>query len=174
MAAERNFKENSRYGSKEQHQYANYKYYPRPAERPVVPEKPKPTPDIDMKITPPKRGSVVKILFGAGSALLILFSFIYGKVETDKMSRQISDANTKYENVRSENVRLQSELESKMTLKNIEEYAVSVLGLRKLDNSQIEYVQTQTDDVVEIPEEEKSIFVKIKNKIDEIVEYIFG
>ncbi|MGN0621276.1 MAG: hypothetical protein ACI4I9_05365 [Porcipelethomonas sp.] len=175
MAAERKYKEHSsRYSnSMPQHEYANYKYYTRPAERPVE-KKPAAVPEITMKITTPKKGSVVKVFFGAVSALLILFSVIYGKVETDKMSRQISDANTRYESVRSENVRLQSEIESKMTLKNIEEYAVNVLGLQKLDNSQIEYVQTQTDDVVEIPEEEKSIFVKIKDKIDEFVEYIFG
>ena len=61
-----------------------------------------------------------------------------------------------------------------MTLKNVEEYAVKVLGLQKLNNSQIKYVETQTDDVVEIPEEEKNIFVKVKDKFDKLVEYIFG
>ena len=153
--------------------YGNYKYYHRPAERKPA-EKPAPVPEITMKLTPPKRGSVFKVLLVSTIGLLVLFSVIYGRVERDKMYRYISNANAQYESVRSENVRLQSELESKMTLKNIEEYAVSILGLQKLDNSQIEYVQTQTDDVVEIPEEEKNIFVKIKDKFDGFVEYIFG
>ena len=39
--------------------------------------------------------------------------------------------NQKLEVVQSENVRLKSELESKMTLKNVEDYAVNVLGLQK-------------------------------------------
>ena len=90
------------------------------------------------------------------------------------MYRKISSANQNLESMQSENVRLQSELESKMTLKNVEEYAVKVLGLQKLNNSQIKYVETQTDDVVEIPEEEKNIFVKVKDKFDKLVEYIFG
>ena len=67
-----------------------------------------------------------------------------------------------------------TELESKMTLKNVEDYAVNVLGLQKLDNSQIKYVQTQTDDIIEIPEENKNIFVRAKEKINSFLEYIFG
>ena len=59
-------------------------------------------------------------------------------------------------------------------MKNVEDYAVNVLGLQKLDNSQIKYVQTQTDDIVEIPEESKSIFVRAKEKVESILEYIFG
>lgn len=131
-------------------------------------------PDITMKITPPKRGSAPKVFIVALSALLVFFCVIYGKVETNRMYRQISDANQKLDEAQSENVRLQSELESKMTLKNVEDYAVNVLGLQKLDNSQIKYVQTQTDDIVEIPEESKSIFVRAKEKVESILEYIFG
>ena len=136
-------------------------YMPRmPAEEPEIIRAPK----ITMKKTPPKRGSASKVFLIALSS----------KVETNKMYRQISSANQNLESMQSENVRLQSELESKMTLKNVEEYAVKVLGLQKLNNSQIKYVETQTDDVVEIPEEEKNIFVKVKDKFDKLVEYIFG
>ncbi len=130
--------------------------------------------NITMKTTPPKRGSASKVFLLALSVFSICFVVISGKVETSKIYRQISNAEQQLESVQSENVRLQSELESKMTLKNVEEYAVKVLGLQKLDNSQIEYVETQTDDVVEIPEEEKSILTKIKDKFDSLVEYIFG
>ena len=142
----------------------------------ILEEKPleEKAPDITMKITPPKRGSAPKVFIVALSALLVFFCVIYGKVETNRMYRQISDANQKLDEAQSENVRLQSELESKMTLKNVEDYAVNVLGLQKLDNSQIKYVQTQTDDIVEIPEESKSIFVRAKEKVESILEYIFG
>ena len=110
----------------------------------------------------------------ACSVFAICFVVISGKVETSKIYRQISSAEQNLESVQSENVRLQSELEGKMTLKNVEEYASEVLGLQKLNNTQIEYVETQTDDVVVIPEEEKNIFVRIKDGFDKFVEYIFG
>lgn len=130
--------------------------------------------NITMKKTPPKRGSASKVFLFAFSVFSICFVVISGKVETSKMYRQISGANQSLESIQSEKVRLQSELESKMTLKNVEEYAVKILGLQKLNNSQIKYVETQTDDVVKIPEEEKNIFVKVKEKFDKLVEYIFG
>lgn len=146
------------------------------ARKPVYEEKPetKSVPDITMKITPPKRGSVVKLFFAALLALLVFFLVIYGRVETNQLYRQISDQNQKLEIAQSENVRMKSELESKMTLKNVEEYAEKVLGLQKLDNSQIKYVQTQTDDIVEIPKEDKNLFTKIRDKFNGFVEYIFG
>lgn len=127
-----------------------------------------------MKVTPPKRGSASKVFIAALSALLVFFCVIYGRVETNRMYQQIAAHNQKLEVVQSENVRLKSELESKMTLKNVEDYAVNVLGLQKLDNSQIKYVQTQTDDIIEIPEENKNIFVRAKEKINSFLEYIFG
>lgn len=151
--------------------------YNEPVYRPQPPEE-KPedrrASNITMKKIPPKRGSASKVFLLAFSVFSICFVVISGKVETSKIYRQISSAERNLESVQSENVRLQSELESKMTLKNVEEYAVKVLGLQKLNNTQIEYVETQTDDVVEIPEEDKNFFVRIKDKFDKLVEYIFG
>ncbi|MBE6845306.1 MAG: hypothetical protein E7508_06305 [Ruminococcus sp.] len=131
-------------------------------------------PNITMKITPPKRGSAVKMFFAALLALLVFFLVIYGRVETNRMYRQIAQQNELLEIAQSENVRMKSELEGKMTLKNVEEYAEKVLGLQKLDNSQINYVETQTDDIVEIPDEDKNLFTKIIDKFNGFVEYIFG
>ena len=133
-----------------------------------------PAPQITMKKTPPKRGSVVKVALIALSGLLMISTVLYGKVQTNRMYRHISNENSAFELAQSENLRLKSELEGKMTLKNVEEYAEKVLGLRKLDNSQIKYVQTQTDDTVEILEENKSLPEKIKEKLSGFVEYIFG
>ncbi len=130
-------------------------------------------PSIAMKITPPRRGSAVKLFFIALFALFVLFLFIYGRVSTDKIDHQISEQTQLLEIARSENIRLKSELEGKMTLKNVEEYAEQVLGLQKLDNSQIKYVETQTDDIVEIPEENKNLFTKIIDKFNGFMEYIF-
>ncbi len=130
--------------------------------------------DINMKKSPEKKGSAIKVFFVALLVLAMISTVLYGNVETNRMYRQISEKNNILENAQSENVRLKSELESKMTLKNIEEYATKVLGLQKLDSSQIKYVKTQTDDIIEIPEEESDFYTKIKNKFEGLMEYIFG
>lgn len=130
--------------------------------------------NITMKKSSEKRGSAIKVFFAALLVLAMIFTVLYGNVETNRMYRQISDQNSILENAQSENVRLISVLEGKVTLKNVEEYAEKVLGLQKLDSSQIRYVKTQTDDIIEIPEEDMNLFTKIKNKFEGFVEYIFG
>ena len=151
-----------------------------PEPKPPVPRprQPRPqrlyAPDTAMKRTPPSRASVIKIIFIALSALTLLFTLLYGNVQTNKLYRQIADKNAVYEEAKSENARLKSELESRMTLKNVQDYAERVLKLQKLDNSQIKYVQTQKDDTVEIVEEDDGFFGSIRNKFMDIVEYIFG
>ena len=79
-----------------------------------------------------------------------------------------------YEIVQSENVRMHSDLEAKVAIKSVEEYAEQELGLQQLDQSQIEYIQLQTDDSVEIPDEEKNLFVRIKDKFESFMEYLKG
>lgn len=132
-------------------------------------------PDTAMKKELPKRGTVIKIIFVAVAIMALLYTLLDGNVQTNKMYRLVAEENTLYEDAKSENVRLKSVLEGKMTLKNVEEYAEKVLGLRKLDNSQIKYIQTQKDDTVEIAEEEdKGFFATIKEKFTGFLEYIFG
>jgi hypothetical protein len=175
MAADNSVYEYNHHNVDTQHS-RDYRYY-EPMYKAQPPERntgSEPRPNITMKKAPPRRGSASKVFLIALSVFSICFFVISGKVETSKMYRQISSANKNLESVQSENVRLESELESKMTLKNVEEYAEQVLGLQKLNNSQIMYVETQTDDVVEIPEEKSNVFIIVKEKFDKVVEYIFG
>ncbi|NLP26637.1 MAG: hypothetical protein GX365_04740 [Clostridiales bacterium] len=137
-------------------------------------EMPNNKPNITMKKITPKKGSAPKVFIGAIFALSLLFLVIYGKVETSTIYKEVSEANRQLEELQSEKNRMQVEIEAEMSLKNVEDYAENVLGLKKLDKSQIEYIQIQTDDVVEIPEEEENIFIKIKNTFNEFMEYILG
>ena len=73
-----------------------------------------------------------------------------------------------------ENVRLQSELESRMSAKNVEDYAENELGMRKIDSSQIKYIRIQTDDVVDIPQQDEGILAKVRAFFDSCVEYFRG
>ena len=76
--------------------------------------------------------------------------------------------------MRSENVRMQTELEGKASISNIKDYAEQHLGLQPLNKSQIQYLQIQTQDSVVIEEGEQNIFVKIKHKFEDIVAYLRG
>ena len=126
-----------------------------------------------------KRVVQVSASFPKTFALVICAGFLmccvlYGKVETAKLQSEIAQQEDTVDMLKSENVRMQSEIEGKTSLSNIEDYAENVLGLQKLDKSQIEYVELETGNVIEIPETSSNVFVIIKNKFYDILEYLRG
>lgn len=126
------------------------------------------------KAKPEAAGSAPRIIVLALAAGLLLGLVIYGKVENAAIHSEIS-AETKYVDIlRSENVRMQTEIESKSALKSVEEYAVNVLGMQKLDKSQIEYLSLENGNVVDIPDNSDNLFVRIKHAFEDFVEYLRG
>jgi hypothetical protein len=126
------------------------------------------------RIEPGRRGAAIKV-FIAGVLALLLFSVVINSyVQLNEVYSAISDANTELSDLRSENVRMQTELEGKASISNIKEYAEDHLGLQKLDKSQIQYIEIQTEDSVTIDEGEQNIFVKIKHKFEDFVAYLKG
>ena len=119
-------------------------------------------------------GSAPKLIVTALAAGVLLLALIYGKVENTAIHSEIA-AQTQYVNMlESENVRMQSELEEKTALKSVESYAENVLGMQKLDKSQIEYVSISNGNIVDIPENNDNIFVRLKNSFDDFVVYLKG
>ncbi len=135
---------------------------------------PKHNDQIEMGNNQGRRGSAVKLILGVFIGFGMLGAVIYSNVELLQISNQITQTEKVYTDLQSENVRMQSEIASNTSSKNIQEYAENVLGMNPLDQSQVEYVQIQTNDVVEIPEEEQNIFVRIKLWFDSFVEYLRG
>lgn len=121
-----------------------------------------------------RNGSVFTIIFVSIIAAVLLGSVIYTLNRRNTIYNTVTSLNKQLNLVESENVRLQSELESKMSSKNVEDYAENVLGMTKMDSSQIKYIKTQTDDIVNIPEQEKGFFAKIKGFFEDCVEYFRG
>lgn len=121
-----------------------------------------------------KTGSVLMIVIVSVLAAALLGSVIYTLDRRNTVYNKVTSLNKQLSLAEAENVRLQSELESKMSAKNVEDYAENVLGMKKMDSSQIKYIKTQTDDVVNIPEQKKGFFAKVKGFFDDCVEYFRG
>ncbi len=130
--------------------------------------------NIQMKHNETKSGSVLAIVLVSLVAAALLGSVIYTLDRRNTVYNKVTDLNRQLNLAEAENVRLQSELESKMSAKNVEDYAENVLGMKKMDSSQIKYIKIQTDDVVNIPEQEKGIIAKVKGFFDDCVEYFRG
>ena len=130
-------------------------------------------PEIQMRKTEARSGSVFKIICVSLLAAALLGSVIYSLDKRNTAYNKVSTLQEKLDSVAAENVRLQSELDGKMSAKSIDEYAKSI-GMEKIDSTQIKYIQIQTGDVVTIPEQEKGIMAKIKSFFDKCVEYFRG
>ena len=126
------------------------------------------------KAKPEAAGSAPRIIVLALAAGLLLGLVIYGKVENAAIHSEISAETKRVDILRSENVRMQTEIESKSALKSVEEYAVNVLGMQKLDKSQIEYLSLENGNVVDIPDNSDNLFVRIKHAFEDFVEYLRG
>jgi len=116
-------------------------------------------------------GSMISIIMVSLLAALLLGSVIYSLNRRNTMYNKASAANSQLELVQAENVRLQSELDSRVSAKNVEDYAENVLGMQKIDSSQIKYIKIQTSDVVNIPEKKKGLVATLKSLFDRCVEY---
>lgn len=123
---------------------------------------------------PRPTASAPKILITAVMAVLVLSLVVYPKVQQATVMSDINKLNNQVMILESENVRMQTAIESKSALKAVEDYAVDVLGMQKLDKSQIEYLSIENGNVIDIPEENENFFVKIKHSFEDFLEYLRG
>lgn len=113
--------------------------------------------------TYPNRMTTVGIVLTGVLAVVLLGMVIYGRVQTNELYTEMAAQQAKYDDIVARNVSMRSEMEGKMTVKNIEEYAEDVLHLKQLDQSQIQYIQIQTEDEVTVTEPESSWIVGLKD-----------
>ena len=121
-----------------------------------------------------RRGSVMTIILISVMAALLLGTVIYSLDRRNTMYNKVSAKNQELSLAEAYNVRLQSELESKVSAKNVEDYAENTLHMQKIDSSQIKYIKIQEGDVVNIPKQDKGIKAKIRGFFDDLVEYFRG
>lgn len=91
--------------------------------------------------------AVLLTLFGA--ILLSRVNLVILQKEATEISEQIKDA-------QSENTRLVMELNATVSREKVDEYAVSVLGMQKLERYQIHYFENRDGDKVVIADGESS------------------
>ena len=99
----------------------------------------------------------VKIVAAAMLVLVMAFTLLYSQVVLTELNSQINSAETRLNTLQAESVRMQTELEGKMSLKEIEEKAISEYGMVKPDGSQVSYVKMEAESRVESAEKAENI-----------------
>ncbi|MCQ2460695.1 MAG: hypothetical protein MJ115_00930 [Clostridia bacterium] len=73
---------------------------------------------------------------------------IYSQVQVDELDRQLDSINQQIEVVESENTRLNMELDSIISLDKVDDYAQNVLGMVKVENYQVSYIDLSGGDAI--------------------------
>ena len=76
----------------------------------------------------------------AAFCLTMLFAVLYTNAKTNELTHEISDLQKNLSVSQSENTRLNSELDSLVSMNMIDQYAVEKLGMTKMKSNQIKYI----------------------------------
>ncbi|MDD6032209.1 MAG: hypothetical protein PUC47_01810 [Oscillospiraceae bacterium] len=89
----------------------------------------------------------VKILFAAVLLVGMISVMLYGRVQITELGQQINAVTAQLDELNSEKVRMETEMEGMMSLKAVEEISVGEYGMVKPDASQVTYLQVQQNRV---------------------------
>lgn len=91
---------------------------------------------------------VLRILAFSSLILFFLGLVIYSTLELDEINREISKVDKEMKIAQSETVRLNMELDSLISIDKVENYAANTLGMVKVQDYQVVYVDLSTSDRV--------------------------
>ena len=83
-------------------------------------------------------------------AFAIIGAFIMMNVQLDELGHELTDVKKQIEIVDSENTRMNMALSSDVSLGKVEEYAKNDLGMVKVNDYQVNYVNSLQDDKVKV------------------------
>ena len=103
-------------------------------------------------------------------AFSIIFAISYRNAQIDENFEKVQDYKKELAAVEKENSQLELAIESSLNLSNVEQQAKELLGMQKLTNQQIVYVNLEKDDHIEsaaesVNIEEEGFFDKVINTV---------
>lgn len=109
-----------------------------------------------------------------GIVVSIIFS-IYNRAILTEVTAEINSYTQQHEKLINDNKILNTEINTKSSLRNIEEYAINELGLCKPEIDQISYINLSVGDSVEVLGKKKrsnTMFSGLENTIAVILSYL--
>lgn len=121
-----------------------------------------------------KRAFAVKLGLMICTMILLMAATVYSRLVLTETRAQINSRTSDLTELQSENAYLSYQLESLVSLKNAEEYAISELGLVKLDSSRIEYVNLQTENEISADEDATTLAEEFKTFFNTVIDSFAG
>ena len=127
---------------------------------PKIKEEPKKAPQLKLVQQPkPTRAQIQnearqsamqarKILTVACAVIIFMALVIYSRVQLDEINREIQQVESAMKIAQSDTVRLNNSLSSVISINKVEDYALNVLGMVKVQDYQVVYVDLSGEDSV--------------------------
>ena len=90
----------------------------------------------------------IKVMVVSVTILLFMIMAIYSRIQLDEINREINSVENKIELAKSDSVRINNELNALISINNVEDYAANQLGMVKVQEHQVVYVDLSADDYV--------------------------
>ncbi len=91
---------------------------------------------------------VRKIFIIAATVLMFMAVAIYSRVQLDEINRNINNKEYEIELAQSDSIKLNNALNEMISINNVEDYAANVLGMVKVQDYQVVYVDLSSGDSV--------------------------
>ena len=118
-----------------------------------------------------KRQFKIRLVLSVVILFVLMAATVYSRMRLTEYKRATIAANQELTEISSENAYLNYELESKVSLRNAEDYAVKELGLVRLDSSQVEYVHLNDDNKIESEPKGGNELLEF---LQRIIDFLFG
>ena len=106
-------------------------------------------------------------------SIAVIVSLVVGVIYTNAAITQTTNKIAQTQNaiteLESEKAYLEFTLESRMSLDEIESYAINVLGMVKMDSSQVEYIEIESENKTEFGED--NLADKIEQAVEPVLSY---
>ncbi len=112
------------------------------------------------------RNNAIKTLAFVSVFFVGVISILLNQIAITELTNQVSKKTAELENLENEYRILSTELESSMALSNIQTVITRDMGMTKLNDSQVTYVNLSEGDTMTLPEgSESNIFAKVWNAV---------
>ncbi|MFR4023940.1 MAG: hypothetical protein ACLTZI_13870 [[Eubacterium] siraeum] len=120
-----------------------------------------------------KSGRPVAVAVIGAVFLAVFVMFLYSKAALSEVNLKISNETQALSDAQSINTALSNQLSGSVSLENVEQYAVSELGMQKVSASQERYVEMNTGNMTETAKNDNdNIFVTVQDWFNGILEYL--
>ncbi len=120
------------------------------------------------------RSLMLQMAFSVALLAIMSIGYIGTNLKLYEVTSEISLLQSDYNALVSENQRLSVELESKISLRNVEEEALMNLGMGEMEPYQIEYVNLSGEDTVILPAEKETPYLDMINDMVKVFKDYIG